>query len=425
MRLFPRTARRRALAATLAAVAIGGLIAPSAEAKHGDHRDAQLHHQQKQAQQKVNRASKDLDGASKQLLAATGALHTAQRQLAGARSHLADVTARLEKARAVDRTLRAQLARSRARLARARADLDAGQASLDAQRDKTRSSILQSYLQGDPQLQELQSLVEGESLDSVTTDQAYGAAVNQLQISDYQSLQSLQVLLQVRAQDVKDATAQVAAKEKEAAEKLAEIRDLRTQAVSARNQVRQLVDHRLAAQRRAARAKAHDARKVAAAKRQEEKIRKLILARAGHDANRRVSSTGGMFVPPVANSYITSPYGWRIHPIYGYWGLHDGDDLHAPCGTPEVAVDTGKVVSEYYSSVWGNRLYLDLGNINGHNYTAIYNHITSYKAHVGQVVGRGETVAYAGTTGWSTACHLHFTIMKDGTAVDPTSLIGM
>jgi murein DD-endopeptidase MepM/ murein hydrolase activator NlpD len=121
--------------------------------------------------------------------------------------------------------------------------------------------------------------------------------------------------------------------------------------------------------------------------------------------------------------YITSPYGWRIHPIYHYWGLHDGTDFHAPCGTPERAADGGKVISEYYSSVWGNRLYLDLGNINGHNFTVIYNHIERYRIHTGASVTRGETLAFAGTTGWSTGCHLHFTVMRDGVAVNPMDYI--
>jgi len=43
----------------------------------------------------------------------------------------------------------------------------------------------------------------------------------------------------------------------------------------------------------------------------------------------------------------------------------------------------------------------------------------AYKAHTGDRVGRGDVVAYAGTTGWSTGCHLHFTVLIDGKAVDP------
>jgi murein DD-endopeptidase MepM/ murein hydrolase activator NlpD len=49
----------------------------------------------------------------------------------------------------------------------------------------------------------------------------------------------------------------------------------------------------------------------------------------------------------------------------------------------------------------------------------IYNHSSSYRVHTGAHVSRGEVVAYAGTTGWSTGCHLHFTVMLDGKAVDP------
>nr|WP_246299431.1 M23 family metallopeptidase [Nocardioides panaciterrulae] len=143
-----------------------------------------------------------------------------------------------------------------------------------------------------------------------------------------------------------------------------------------------------------------------------------LAARRHHTVGYR-GSTGGFLERPVANSYVTSPFGWREHPIYHYWGLHDGDDFHAPCGTPLHAAGTGRVMSEYYSSVWGNRLYLNLGIVNGKNVTVIYNHLTRYAVGSGATVARGQVVGYAGTTGWSTGCHLHFTVMVNGTAVDP------
>ncbi len=127
--------------------------------------------------------------------------------------------------------------------------------------------------------------------------------------------------------------------------------------------------------------------------------------------------------PLLGGGVLTSPYGYRINPIWGYWGLHDGDDFAAPCGTPEVAVQSGRVASEYYSSVWGNRLFLDLGYIDGHNFTVIYNHMERYAVGVGAIVTRGQTVGYEGTTGWSTGCHIHFTVMRDGVAVDPMKYI--
>ena len=116
---------------------------------------------------------------------------------------------------------------------------------------------------------------------------------------------------------------------------------------------------------------------------------------------------------------MTSPYGYRRHPIYGYWGLHDGTDFRAPCGTPERAAGSGTVISKVWSDVYGNRLYLDLGQVNGKNMTVVYNHMTSYAANTGERVRRGETVGYAGSTGWSTGCHLHFTVLLDGSPVDP------
>ena len=51
--------------------------------------------------------------------------------------------------------------------------------------------------------------------------------------------------------------------------------------------------------------------------------------------------------------------------------------------------------------------------------TLVYNHISSYKVGTGARVGRGDVVAYSGTTGWSTGCHLHFTVLLNGNAVDP------
>ena len=116
---------------------------------------------------------------------------------------------------------------------------------------------------------------------------------------------------------------------------------------------------------------------------------------------------------------MTSPFGYRIHPIYHYWGLHDGTDFGVSCGEPMRAVAGGTVIARYWSDVYGNRLYLNLGQINGQNITAVYNHATSYRVSVGDHVNQGDVVGYVGSTGWSTGCHLHFTILVNGTAVDP------
>jgi murein DD-endopeptidase MepM/ murein hydrolase activator NlpD len=133
------------------------------------------------------------------------------------------------------------------------------------------------------------------------------------------------------------------------------------------------------------------------------------------------SGGGGFLSYPVRNTYITSPYGMRMHPILHVWKLHDGTDFHADCGTPVYAAAPGRIMSEYYNVGYGNRIILDHGFVKGVSLWTSYNHLTSFVARVGEHVGRGELIAYSGTTGYSTACHLHFMVYVNGGTVDPVT----
>ena len=145
----------------------------------------------------------------------------------------------------------------------------------------------------------------------------------------------------------------------------------------------------------AAKAKKLDRKALAKAKQQEARIQKLIQEairkareRARERARRAAAAaaakanhggapidTNGLLMRPV-NGPVTSPYGYRVHPIYHYWGLHDGTDFGVSCGAPLAAVRNGKVLTEYYSSVYGNRLYLNVGQVNGKFITVVYNHLS-------------------------------------------------
>jgi murein DD-endopeptidase MepM/ murein hydrolase activator NlpD len=186
----------------------------------------------------------------------------------------------------------------------------------------------------------------------------------------------------------------------------------------ARNRVHSLVETRRHARVEATRARRADLRDLRAAKQRENHIKQLILAAARRARGGYQGPTGGLLIPPVSGP-VTSPFGYRMHPIYHYWGLHDGTDFGVSCGEGMRAVAGGTVIARYWSDVYGNRLYLSLGQINGRNVTAVYNHATGYRVGVGDHVRQGEVVGYVGSTGWSTGCHLHFTILVNGTAVDP------
>ena len=102
--------------------------------------------------------------------------------------------------------------------------------------------------------------------------------------------------------------------------------------------------------------------------------------------------------------------------------IHTGVDIAGPYGTPIVAADTG-VVYLYPGSVgYGNLLVM----VHGHGYSTYYGHLAGYAPgiHSGQLVPRGDLVAYEGSTGWSTGPHLHFEIRVNGVYKDPCIWLG-
>ena len=123
--------------------------------------------------------------------------------------------------------------------------------------------------------------------------------------------------------------------------------------------------------------------------------------------------------PPV----ITSPYGYRIHPIYGYRKLHAGTDFRAYCGTPIIAAADGTVQWAKAVGGFGNQVMLNHGSPNGTSLMTSYNHLSTFAVRTGDQVVQGQVVGYSGTTGTSTACHLHFEVYVDGSTVDPETLL--
>ncbi|WP_062069369.1 M23 family metallopeptidase [Demequina sediminicola] len=135
------------------------------------------------------------------------------------------------------------------------------------------------------------------------------------------------------------------------------------------------------------------------------------------------ASSSGYFDYPTKNVYITSSYGMRYHPVLGYWRLHAGTDFRAYCGTPIYASAAGTVVWSKYRSGFGNQVLIDHGNVGGDNIMTSSNHLSSFAVSSGQRVSQGTLIGYSGTTGTSTACHLHFEMYVNGPTVNPMSVL--
>lgn len=399
------------------ALAVAAGLACTVVSVQGASADDPLSRQHQQLQQQMKSAQADMDEASTALVSAQKALAAAQKQLDAANASLAATRAALAEAVTQDDAMKARLVAAQAQLKSAQAAVVSARAAMEKQRDTIAQFAAATFQTGDPQLMQVLTLMQSGSAGEIADRMGVINSVIVKQDSLYTAYRQELADYNAKEQAVADATAEVAREQEATAAAVAQRQTLTAEAEKLQASIAGLVKTRADAQAKAAAVQASDQARLAALKKKDDAIQAQILALRRNGANRSWSGNG-MLLRPV-NGPITSPYGWRVHPIYHYWGLHDGDDFAANCGTPQVAANSGTVISEYYSDVWGNRLYIDLGNINGHNYTVVHNHLSRYAVRVGQHVKRGQVVGYTGTTGWSTGCHLHYTVLRDGNAVDP------
>lgn len=130
-----------------------------------------------------------------------------------------------------------------------------------------------------------------------------------------------------------------------------------------------------------------------------------VIAGAGH----------GYLVWPTSGR-VTSPYGWRTHPIYGYRSFHTGIDIGASSGQRVVAARFGEVLYTGYKGAYGLVVIID----HGKSVATVYAHLSKVYVRSGQWVSTRQAIAAVGSTGWSTGPHLHFEVRVSGEHVNPT-----
>ena len=123
-------------------------------------------------------------------------------------------------------------------------------------------------------------------------------------------------------------------------------------------------------------------------------------------------------IQPISNKDLTrvaSGYGYRIHPIFKTHKFHSGIDFTAPQGTPIYATGNGTVSLAENGNGYGNHVIV----YHGFGYSSLYAHMSRIKARHGQKVKRGELIGYVGSTGTSTAPHVHYEVMKGANKINP------
>ncbi|MBO5385418.1 peptidoglycan DD-metalloendopeptidase family protein [bacterium] len=155
---------------------------------------------------------------------------------------------------------------------------------------------------------------------------------------------------------------------------------------------------------------------------QSENIQNMIagVTKKNGPSTVKVSSTG--FIYPISGR-ISSPFGWRTHPIFKSRIFHSGIDIAGPNGGAIKASNDGKVIFSGWYGGYGKVVILDHGVINGQPITTLYAHMSAITVSNGQTVKKGQTIGREGSTGYSTGPHCHFEVRVNGKPTNPMNYI--
>lgn len=143
------------------------------------------------------------------------------------------------------------------------------------------------------------------------------------------------------------------------------------------------------------------------------RVEEMIRARKGGQAPTGGQVTGRYIWP--ASGPITSPFGWRTHPLFGNKRLHAGIDIGADYGDSVVAADGGVVITSGWISGYGKTIIIE------HNgtYSTLYGHNSELLVNEGETVRKGQIIARVGETGYTTGPVLHFEVRVNGSPNEP------
>ncbi|MCF0172504.1 MAG: M23 family metallopeptidase [Bacteroidales bacterium] len=153
-------------------------------------------------------------------------------------------------------------------------------------------------------------------------------------------------------------------------------------------------------------------------------MRKAYLQTLSFDDVEKVAAHAGDMANCVPSLYpvcpggkiqISSPFGYRVHPLAHSVVFHRGTDISGPKGTPVYASADGVVSLEYKHAGYGNMVIID----HGFGYQSRYAHLYTTCVAPGQKVRRGDQIATMGSTGRSTGTHLHYEVLYKGKNVNP------
>jgi murein DD-endopeptidase MepM/ murein hydrolase activator NlpD len=406
-----------AVALGLGLTLTGAVLAPAAPADRTSERKQTLDRQLEQLRE-------SLEGTSKSLVDAAVNLKRAQHDLVDANQKLNAAHGAVAEAAKRDRALAGRLALAEAAVAKARRELDTRRQEEVATRSRLGGLAREVYVSTG--LSGLSIALSAENPDQFADRMNIAGSALRQQNGAISRLEVQQADTRARQNRLSAAQTEVAELKRESEVLVDRRRQAERAAGAAASEVGQLVALKARSVKTIQARRSAEQRRVAALQVEQNKLAKLLRKRAtatrhtrGRSGAAAYNNGSGRLSYPVS-APVTSGFGYRYHPILHYSRLHAGTDFGAGCGTPVRAAAPGTVVRAGGAGGYGNQLVIDHGTMSGKSVATSYNHLSRFVIRSGNVQ-RGQLIAYSGTTGLSTGCHLHFEVYVNGNHVNPMS----
>lgn len=439
--------------------------AAEAEQRAKERERDELQHELEDTNAKYSQAVLDLNEVEGRLPVAQAELAAAQAELEEARRKAAILAQRLADAEEEESAVSAQIEDGEGKVAAARADIvemarqayrggdDPSTVGIVTGAQSTSEFLDEYAVSSSAARSQARTLAELQEAEAVAKNQqarldAIRATIAELKKEADENVAAAE-RAEREAQDRKAEVERLIAQQKKLKASIADQRDTALEEIQANEQEQANLEAEL--KQIIKKQKARDARLAEQRRKAEEAERRRAAAEAEAEAERDSGGSGGgssgggssgggssgggssgggsssggssgpFFGWPTNYHVVTSSYGMRFHPTLGYWRLHAGTDIRTYCGTPIYAAQSGYVEKAYYDSGPGNNVLINHGTYRGDNVMSRYLHLSYDTVSVGEYVDEGEVIGYSGTTGTSSACHLHFETYVNGSTVDPMS----
>jgi murein DD-endopeptidase MepM/ murein hydrolase activator NlpD len=397
----------RASRASAAVAIIAGLLfsaLPTSALASSSTDWAELQQKIRDTRAKVKAAQRKERGILAQLAASDARRLRLERNLTRLTNELAGATGRLD-------VLEAALAQAQGELDLKNQDLEEAVGLLRDQTSLLGSRTARSYMNGPSSFAAV--VLNAADFQSFITADRYVQSVLDADVATLDGIRGLKTQIESDRATISRRKAMLQQQADVVQQQRDRIATIRTQQATARAAVLREIDYRKQLLSKVRTEKEAYLKALQSYLRESASIAALL--RAAQRGQRVIAGAGKGYLRWPISGTISSPYGWRIHPIYHYRSFHTGIDIAAPSGRTVHAARAGEILYVGYRGAYGLIVLIDHGSA----VATMYAHLSKVYVRPGQYVRTGSSIAAEGCTGWCTGPHLHFEVRVDGSPQNP------